>query len=228
MAIQVLPYDVENYNSLAPVWDASERLGPVSHRAEAFGEIGKVFLEHRFQDIFGVVLLHNHFYLKPGQKLVTLGNAATSWDANVAPEAAEKVNGTSFHFVNGAVTPYEFTYDAEKVPLDGEEMQAFLSTLYSKFRKWGVDNLLGICSLPDVNRPVGTEFTSGNANITLPVDLNPDAGSVEALWHFTRASDAPDSIPFGADLVVPVAFGQCKLRCKLGTEGHQKDHKKNT
>jgi hypothetical protein len=106
MAVEVLPYDVKHYNSLSPLWDASERLGPLSDRAEAFGEIAKIFLEHRVQDRLGVILLHNHFSMEPGQKLVALGNAATPWDTIAASEALIGVNSSSFRFVDGAVTPY--------------------------------------------------------------------------------------------------------------------------
>ena len=107
MAVELLPYDVKHYNSLSPISDASERLCAIPNRVEAFGEIAKVFLEHRVQDVLGVILLHNHFSMKPGQKLVALGNVATPWDVNTASETLMKVNGTSFRFVNGAITPYK-------------------------------------------------------------------------------------------------------------------------
>ncbi|KAH8751092.1 hypothetical protein F5883DRAFT_578563 [Diaporthe sp. PMI_573] len=228
MAVEVLSYDVKHYNSLSPLWDASERLGPVSDRAEAFGEIAKVFLEHRVQDLLGAILLHNHFSMGPAQKLVALGNVATPWDANAAAEALMGVNSSSFRFVNGAVTPYEFTHGTKELYLESEELQAFLAALLPVLVKWGLDNLLGVCVLPDISGPVGTEFTSGNANITLPVDLSPNAGSIEAMWHFSHDADTSDFIAFGSDPAAPVAFGQCKLRCKVGTEGHQKEHKRNT
>ncbi len=197
MTIELLPYDVEQYNSLLPLWDASERLDALPDRAEAFGEIAKVFMEHRVQDLLGVILLHNHFTMEPDQKLVALGNVATPWDANTASEALVEVNGSSFRFVNGAVTPYEFAHGTEELSMKGEQMQAFLAELHPMLVKWDLNSLLGVCVLPDISGPVGTEFTSGNANITLPLDLNPDAGSIEAMWHFSRAANTNACTPLG-------------------------------
>lgn len=133
--------------------------------------------------------------MEPGQKLVALGNVATPWDADAAPGAL--ANGSSFRFVNGDITAYEFIYGTKSLPLEGEELQAFLTGLLPTLVKWGLDNLLGFCVLPGISGPVGTEFTSGNANITLPVDLNPSAGSIEAMWHFSRTADTSDPVPFG-------------------------------
>ena len=207
---------MKNYNSLLPIWNASERLRLVSNRAEAFGDIAKVFLDYRVQDLFGIVLLHNHFSMKPGQKLVTLGNVATPWDANTASTYSTKVNSTSFRFIDGAITPYEFTYGTKELPL-GEEMQHFLAALLPVLVKWSLDNLLGICALPDISGAVSTEFTSGNANITLPVDLNPKAGNIDAMWYFGRTADTDDSIPLGMSCSALILIYPTDMLCRLGT-----------
>ena len=120
MAVKVLPYDMESYNLLIRLWDASKRLSPVSDRTRGFSETAKVFLEHHVQDLLSVILLHNRFSMEPGQKLVTV---ATPWGANTTSEVLKKVNGTSFRFTSGAVTPYEFAHGTKEFPLGGEAMQ---------------------------------------------------------------------------------------------------------
>jgi hypothetical protein len=56
-----------------------------------------------------------------GQKLVTLGTAATPWDANAPADVLAKVKASSWHFVDGAITPYEFTYNSREFHLSGKE-----------------------------------------------------------------------------------------------------------
>ena len=63
--------------------------------------------------------------------------------------------------------------------------------------EFGLVHLLGICTLDDTNEGICTEFTSGVANITLPVDLDTMGNSIDAVWRFNNTAAGPDSIAFG-------------------------------
>ncbi|KAL7811224.1 hypothetical protein V8C44DRAFT_358396 [Trichoderma aethiopicum] len=223
MAVQILPYDVKNYNSLPSIWDASIQLGRVCNRAEAFNEIAQVFLKHQVQDALGIILLHNHFPMETGQKLVSLGNVATPWDANIVSEHSTNITGTSFRFLDGAVTPYEFSHGVDEIPLEKKDYQVFLVKLLAIFEKWGLKDVLGICLLPDIGEAIGTEFTCDNVNVTLPVDLHPMSGTIDAMWHFGHASVEAVAIATESGPVIPVIKAQCKARCRYAGPGAHRE-----
>lgn len=78
MATAVLSYNAQNYNSLPSIADAGTDLKPADI-ALLTSTIGQVFVKHEVQNLFGIILLHNHFSLDADEILVNIGSVAVPW-----------------------------------------------------------------------------------------------------------------------------------------------------
>lgn len=87
--------------------------------------------------------------------------------------------------------PYEFAHASQEILLDCQAMQSFFLDFGAILERWNLANILGICSLKEkpIDRPATMEFTSGRANITLPLDIAPNNGNIiDAMWQFSSYS----------------------------------------
>ena len=198
MACQVLPYAVEDYNSLPELNVAKHQFDSARGSDILFTEIGETFLKHHVEKFLGISLLHNHFFLKQHEMLVTVNSVAVPWDNTSGAMELADVNATAWRFTDRGLAPYEFAYAAAvEESLSRHPIQSFLLELAAVLEKWHLTNILGICSLPEnsLNKPPTMEFTSGRANITLPFDIAPNDGNViDAMWQFS--ADPMDGSPY--------------------------------
>lgn len=241
MAIPILPYSVEHYNSLPELCEAEDQFKSSGASEILFTEIGPALVRHHVENILGVVLLHNHFLLNQNEKLVDVGHVAIP-----CAEELPNVSASSWRFIDEGIAPYEFVRSATETSL--AQMEPFLAEFRTIINKRSLDHVFGICSLKEesIDGPVTTEFTSGRANITLPFDITPNDGNlVDAMWQFSSAppssstpmasskskdelcltrviSSEPSRLMF-IDMP-PTVFAQCKLRCK--GKPHSKRHLK--
>jgi len=220
MAIPLLPYSAEHYNSLPELRKAKDQFKSLGASEILFNKIGPALVRHHVEGILGVVLLHNHFLLSQNEKLVGFGSAAV-------PCAGElpNVTASSWRFISEGIVPYEFVCSDAKTSL--AQTQQFLAEFRAIINEWKLANVFGICSLKEdsIGGPVTTEFMSGRANITLPFDITPDDGNlVDAMWQFS--STPPGSSVQVASNMQPAVFGQCKNRCKGSP--HEERHISNT
>ena len=155
-------------------------------------------MKHHVENFLGISLLHNHFFLKQHEKLVTVNSVAVPWDTTSGAMELANVNATAWRFTNRGLAPYEFAHAADvEVSLGRHPIQSFLLELAAVLEKWHLTNILGICSLPEnsLSKPPTMEFTSGRANITLPFDIAPHDGNViDAMWQFS--ADPMDGSPY--------------------------------
>jgi hypothetical protein len=181
MAIPLLPYSAEHYNSLPELREAKDQFKSLGASEILFNKIGPALVRHHVEGILGVVLLHNHFLLSQNEKLTGFGSAAV-------PCAGElpNVTASSWRFIGEGIVPYEFFCSDAKTSL--AQTQPFLAEFRAIINEWKLANIFGICSLKEesIGGPVTTEFMSGRANITLPFDITPDDGNlVDAMWQFS-------------------------------------------
>lgn len=187
MATVILPYSTQDYNSLPNIADAGSSLKPADI-ALLTTVVGQVFVKHKVQDIFGIILLHNHFSLDENEILVNIGPVAVPWKTSSLIEQQRDVRGSAWRFIEQGIAPYEFTYDVSSQP-DVGGFQPFLSELRALLDRLGLLEKLGICVLTGghLDSTTQVEFTQGRANITLPFDIAPEDGpnrSIEAVWQF--------------------------------------------
>ncbi|MCJ1460775.1 hypothetical protein MMC28_011157 [Mycoblastus sanguinarius] len=186
MAIPILPYSVEVYNSLPELATAKEELDIVHTSDILFTNIGQGFLKHHVETTLGLVLLHNHFLLEQNEKLVSVGPVAVPWNTQSGAKELDEVQVSSWCFTERGLRPYEFCHGAPPMTLKAE-FQPFVDEIGAILTRFNLTGLLGICSLTEgtINGGVKTEFTSGRANVTIPFDLAPnEGGSIDAMWEF--------------------------------------------
>jgi len=187
MATAVLPYSTQHYNSLPSIADAGRSLKPADI-ALLTTTIGQVFVKHKVQKLFGIILLHNHFSLDENEILVNIGSVAVPWKTPSLAEQLRDVKGSAWRFTEQGIAPYEFAYDVSSLP-DVSGFQPFISELRALLDRLGLTEKLGICvfTSEDLDSTTRVEFTQGRANITLPFDIAPEDGpnrSIEAVWQF--------------------------------------------
>jgi hypothetical protein len=187
MATAVLLYSVQHYNSLPSIADAGSSLKPADI-ALLTTTIGQVFVKHKVQKLFGIILLHNYFSLDENEILVNIGSVAVPWKTLSLVEQLRHVKGSAWRFTEQGIAPYEFAYDVSSRP-DVSGFQPFISELRALLDRLGLTEKLGICVFTgeDLDSITQVEFTQGRANITLPFDIAPEDGpnrSIEAVWQF--------------------------------------------
>ena len=188
MAVNVLPYAVEHYNSLPELRVVKGQFESARASEILFTEIGRALVKHHVENILGVILLHNHFLLEPHEMLVNVDSVAVPWDTASGAKELASVKASAWRFTENGIVAYEFAHAAEEVALQCHQMQTFLLELGAILEKWNLANIFGICALSEKNldRPTTMEFTSGRANITLPFDIAPHDGNViDAMWQFS-------------------------------------------
>ena len=194
MALNVLPYAVEHYNSLPELRLVKDQFESARASEILFTEIGKAFVKHHVENTLGVILIHNHFLLEHHEMLVNVDSVAVPWDTTSGATELAGLKASAWRFTEQGLVAYEFAHAAVVVSLHCHQMQTFLLELRAILEKWNLANILGICALSEMslNRPTTIEFTSGRANITLPFDIAPHDGNViDAMWQFS--SDPPGS-----------------------------------
>ncbi|KAI1175976.1 hypothetical protein F4777DRAFT_597917 [Nemania sp. FL0916] len=227
MATAVLPYSAQHYNSLPSIADASSSLNS-TEIDQLTTTIGQVFIKHKVQNLFGIILLHNHFPLDEDEVLVNIGSVAVPWKTTSLAKQFRDVRSSAWRFIEQGIAPYEFVYDVSSRP-DVSGFQPFLTELRALLGHLGLMGKLGLCVLTseDLNSNTQVEFTQGRANITLPFDIAPEGGpnrSIEAVWQFD-VSPGLNIETFNETTPSPLVLKKCKVTCKYGPNtGHQGRH----
>lgn len=225
-AVALLPYSHEYYDTLPDIMDAGINVGTTAAAEALSTSIGKLFVEHNVENELGIILLHNHFAMSTTEMLVQFGNAAVPWNIDYRSPELAKVASSSWRFMQQGLAPYEFRYTGslQKAPptLSPECHGAFLARLADVLAQYNLLDVLGLCALDDrdIDAAPTIEVTSGRANITLDVDIDPgdEVGtdkSIEAIWQFGTKKG-----PSGE----PVVFKKYKVACKIRNNQHTGIH----
>ncbi|KAI0003449.1 hypothetical protein F4779DRAFT_621876 [Xylariaceae sp. FL0662B] len=231
MATAVLPYSAQHYNSLPSIGDAGSNLKPEDIVLFTM-TIGQVFVKHKVQKLFGIILLHNHFSLDENEILVNIGSVAVPWKTSSLSEQLRDVRGSAWRFTEQGLAAYEFAYDVSSSQPDISGFRPFLSELRALLDRLGLMEKLGICVLTgkDLDSTTQVEFTQGRANITLPFDIAPEDGpcrAIEAVWQFDLSPEPGTETLANETTPSPLVVKKCKVACKYGPNtGHQGYHQK--
>ena len=142
---------------------------------------------------FGMALLHSHFPMEPEEKLVTFGNVTIPWNFGRIRDGSETLQEAAWRFTHDGIAPIEFLHvtkpDGRPRNLSEDNCTEFLSNLANALVKQDLCNVLGLCRVTgcDLDGPTGIEITSGRANLTLEVDVDPqpDESNVSTMWLFS-------------------------------------------
>ena len=138
-------FDVDTYNNLplVNVADArfKEQLASANlTREQLFYDLAPLFLQSPHTGRYAVSLIHRHYLLKEGERMVTTGNStkpSTDTSPNIVPD---------IWFSNGQELEHRFTEDPTSLhpppPVD------FLAKFKSILASYAID-VLGVCYAPD-------------------------------------------------------------------------------
>lgn len=237
MATEILFYSSTCFNSLPTIEDAYMDL---SNRDQdrLFSDIGKIFVEHKVEGLFGLSLLHNHFLLEENEILVNIGPVSVPWKTTSLAPQLQNVNSSAWMFTSDGITPYEFIHSESAVAAI-ENFPEFLHALHERLDALGLSNTFGIYAVDGKdNDGLRVEFTQGRANITLPFDIDPQVGSqnfIEAMWEFEGVDNGELKVLLARLYYkfnnitgfneTPLAMKKCKVTCRYGTNtGHRGRH----
>ncbi|KAJ9613034.1 hypothetical protein H2200_002975 [Cladophialophora chaetospira] len=225
------PYSPKVFESLEDLLPATAKFKDLKG-PEWLDEVGKGLLEkHAMTRTFGYQLLHRHFDLNDDEMLVEVNNVSTPWPKEAASDSPRsKISGRSWKLVakensdskKSAFMPYEFAYNSvctkddnttdltAPINLNDGNHKAFLDEFPASICNAGLDHIIALTAIPEIDHRGGLEITQGRANILLlPGQFySADAeNGVEATWYF----------PAG----VPVNYW-CSIKCLPGSgpSGH--------
>ncbi|KAF4445054.1 hypothetical protein FACUT_256 [Fusarium acutatum] len=198
-------WHIDVFNSLSTLGESnkllSERLAKLGDRAD-LAELRDIFQQFEVTDTVGLALLHKHFSIEEGERVVEFGHVSTPWP--VPPDgrtAGGYLVPRSWRFWDDMLEPYEFGFnhpgqeEYKDVPLPAgfvERLRAFLA-------ETNLLDVLGICVIGEDEVVGRIEKNRGRVNFTVPasrpedlsVDLTPTHSP--SVWSFDCKSGLNDA-----------------------------------
>ena len=140
-------FGVQRYNQFLSIGEASSRFKRQLESAglsdsQFFAELAPLFTEEDKLSPFSPCLIHHHFSLKEGERMVSHGNystPSTDISPNIIPE---------FWLNSGEEIEHRYVNDSGSIP--PPPSTDFLSQFKAILDKYGID-ILGICYSPSVD-----------------------------------------------------------------------------
>lgn len=101
----ILPPSADHFNTLPDITESNKAFQD-NCTQNILSDICAVFLKHRVQNIYGLVLVHQHFDLESDEKLVNIGNVAVPLKTDIV---STSITATRWAFSGEGVIPYEFS-----------------------------------------------------------------------------------------------------------------------
>jgi len=186
-------------------------------------QISSVFQRHGMHRTVGLTVLHRHFDLEAGEKLVEYNAVTAPWRI---PDSLKVLRGKVFpkswvfNGEGGELYPYEFGYDPD-VEGGGGGFSGFSVAFVQEVREVLARNALvrtyGLCLVSsavwDPGAPRMLEFTAGRTSVVVPLSGGLDGvemrSIVEATWVFPCVSSMAGVEGGGA----PARLKICALEC---------------
>lgn len=203
-------YHLEAYNNLSSLRTAAS-LVDEKVLTTLYGTVRQFFLDNAAHKDYGIALLHKHFDIGKGERIVEYGHTSTPWkvgqeERDVLPQYAGHIVPRSFRLHQGAATAYEFAYSTTGTP---SSESSFVTDGLEMLKNLGLDQIFGLRLLGDHNPHLSVEVTEGKANIMLSPEGIPPTELIEALYVFNDNDN--DRC-------------HCREHCWPVKDGHDKDH----
>ncbi|KAF3492140.1 uncharacterized protein GIQ15_01657 [Arthroderma uncinatum] len=153
--------------------------------AKLQGPIRQVFLDHKAQDHHGMCLLHNHFQIPEGQRLVEHGPISLPWDLGgedkiVVPKFNGVIAPRSIRLFDCKLAPFEFIFTLKEPELS----LGFLITAFRVIEDLKLHNVLRIRYFDKHDSQLSVKVTQGKANVVVPQGVLSDSNLIDAFWVF--------------------------------------------
>lgn len=159
-------------------------------------------IKHAFRDIFeqfkvtnniGLALLHKHFSINDGERVVEFGNVSTPWPVpNDGKMAGGYLVPRSWRFWDDQLEPYEFGFNhpGQEDYADFSLPAGFVEKLRSFLTEANLTEVLGICAIGSAELTGRIEKNRGRVNFTVPaaspqdLDTSMSPTHSPSVWSF--------------------------------------------
>ncbi|KAH8878716.1 hypothetical protein GQ53DRAFT_81783, partial [Thozetella sp. PMI_491] len=100
-------YEPEAFNRLPLLTDAVKRFDALDGDAFVATAVRELFVRHEVDRTFGLALLHRHFELQPGERLVDYGGTSVPWHLG---KISKDIRPCNWALGDDVIRPYEFRY----------------------------------------------------------------------------------------------------------------------
>jgi hypothetical protein len=156
-----------------------------------FLSLRDIFRKYRVEKTLGLSLVHRHFDLSFGERLVEYENVAAPWVLDdVDPQLHQYLQPKSWAFVDDQLYPYEYSFNPAEPRSNTNEPDArFLAEFHAILKAHRLEKTLGLNRANHRIQLMGAmpmvEFTAGRANVLMPITKElEDTYLIEAEWLF--------------------------------------------
>jgi len=187
--------DISVFNSLSTLSEANEvlraRLAILGEKADLAG-LKAIFDKYDISRRVGLSLLHKHYSIVEGERVVEFGHVSTPWPVPADGRVAGGyVVPRSWRFIDHKLEAYEFgfnhpgeeSYDDDMPPNFVHDVETFLSENH-------LEDVLGICAIGTADLEGRIEKNRGRVNFTVPaqspdeMDVNITPEHSPSVWTF--------------------------------------------
>jgi len=208
-------YDPAIYDSLPSLAQAGRRFDEKDGENLVDDTFRNLFLQHRMESTFGLVLLHRHFDLSPKEQLVEYRGTSVPWEVTPLSRSSRVQPSNWALAKDGSFHPYEFHYstdnstDSDDNSPENPDLHQFMQSFQDVLHERDLVNVFGLARYPGDDFEGTVEITEGRANINLhPNDAPSDLRSRTATWFFS-----------------PILYNKCTCICGLRMDDSHSGHR---
>lgn len=169
--MEFVQYQSSVYHALPSLHEANKTLRQQEGPRIIEGPLQALIRKYALGNTFAVSLVHRHFELKAGEKLVEFNSISTPWNVD------NKILGgivepTSWVSEGEEIRPYEFSFKPRTTEPEGilNVHKAFVEAFFGLLIEYGLQGIVGLMRLPAAGFTGGLEVTQGRSNIILTPD----------------------------------------------------------
>ncbi|KAK5988187.1 hypothetical protein PT974_12327 [Cladobotryum mycophilum] len=186
MAVAVGEYSVSHFQSLPSLEAVRANFSNLDGDELVKNVFKDFFVEHGMDRKFGLTMIHRHFDLAPGEKLVDYDGTSVPWQGPDRGLSAPQPCIWAFS-ANGELKPTEFRYSEAGNFTMGEDELLFIQKFKALLESYGATEVFGLCLYPGDDFNGLCEITVGRANINLkPADWPKTLKAVDTAWFFSE------------------------------------------
>jgi hypothetical protein len=130
-----------------------------------------LILSHGLADKFGVILVHRHSRLNPGEAMVSYNNTSSPWPSQVRAPCGGSIIPQSWRMKDGKLQPYEYRFVPSRAGLNDAlgSYHSFVTEFMKTLEHHDLSSCTGLSLVPESGKEC-LEITVNSANIMIPSD----------------------------------------------------------
>jgi hypothetical protein len=164
MALNIAPYSQTHFQSLPSLNAARGSFVASNGNGLVNGVFKDFFINNNMERTFGLIMLHRHFDINPGEKTANYNSTFTVWNTKPG-EGMGEPQPVIWGFSSEALVPLEFIYSKEHRFAISEKETSFIIKFKRLLEENGLVEMFGLCVYPGDDFEGSREITMGSVNI---------------------------------------------------------------